>query len=153
MSDDKIEEIRVRHRYAYELPDDLATLLDEVDRLRADLNTQQGCCDGAAAQDSHIRQEREEHRAEVDRLRAANKELVAGIDNISRRNREEIAELREDNYHLRADRRERIATAAMQGMLASAELVAPPVHAGFIAKWAVVYADALIAKLDEEGKP
>jgi len=41
----------------------------------------------------------------------------------------------------------------LQGMLASAELVAPPVHAGFIAKWAVVYADALIAKLDEEPQP
>jgi hypothetical protein len=41
----------------------------EVERLRADLAIQQGCCDGAAAQDAHVRQEREEHRAEVERLR------------------------------------------------------------------------------------
>ena len=101
--------------------------IEHIEQLRADLATQQSCCDGAAAQDAHIRREREEHRAEVEKLRA-------------------------ENERLRADRRERIATAAMQGMLASAELVAPPVHAGFIAKWAVVYADALIAKLDEEGK-
>jgi chromosome segregation ATPase len=40
------------------------------ERLRADLLTQQGCCDGAAAQDAHVRQEREEHKAEVERLRA-----------------------------------------------------------------------------------
>jgi len=32
----------------------------EVERLRADLAIQQGCCDGAAAQDAHIRREREE---------------------------------------------------------------------------------------------
>jgi chromosome segregation ATPase len=43
----------------------------EVERLRADLAIQQGCCDGAAAQDAHVRQEREEHRAEVERLREA----------------------------------------------------------------------------------
>jgi len=65
----------------------------------------------------------------------------------------EVENQRAENERLRADRRERIATAALQGMLASAELVAPPVHAGFIAKWAVVYADALIAKLDEEPQP
>lgn len=46
---DKIEEIRVRHRYAYELPNDLATLLVEVDRLTS---------------------ERDEARAEVRRLLA-----------------------------------------------------------------------------------
>jgi uncharacterized small protein (DUF1192 family) len=45
-------------------------LLAEVERLRADLATQQGCCDGAASQDAHIRREREEHRAEIERLRA-----------------------------------------------------------------------------------
>lgn len=45
-------------------------LADEIERLRADLATQQGCCDGAAAQDAHVRQEREEHKAEVERLRA-----------------------------------------------------------------------------------
>jgi polyhydroxyalkanoate synthesis regulator phasin len=41
----------------------------EIERLRADLATQQGCCDGAASQDAHVRREREEHRAEVERLR------------------------------------------------------------------------------------
>ena len=45
-------------------------LADEVERLRADFATQQGCCDGAAAQDGHIRREREEHKAEIERLRA-----------------------------------------------------------------------------------
>jgi hypothetical protein len=44
---------------------------DEIERLRADLAIQHGCCDGAAAQDAHVRQEREEHRAEVERLREA----------------------------------------------------------------------------------
>lgn len=42
----------------------------EVARLNKDLATQQGCCDGAAAQDAHIRREREEHRAEVEKLRS-----------------------------------------------------------------------------------
>ena len=45
-------------------------LLAEVDRLRAEIAVQQGCCDGAAAQDAHIRQEREEHRSEIEKLRA-----------------------------------------------------------------------------------
>lgn len=49
----------------------------EIKRLRADLATQQGCCDGAAAQDAHIRRERGEHRAEVDRLRAKIERLRA----------------------------------------------------------------------------
>jgi regulator of replication initiation timing len=92
MSDDKIAEIRARHEQvpsgnlsivAISLAhDDRATLLVEVDRLRAenerlraDLATQQGCCDGAAAQDAHVRQEREEHRAEVEKLRADNERL------------------------------------------------------------------------------
>jgi hypothetical protein len=54
----------------------------EVEKLRADLATQQGCCDGAAAQDAHIRQEREERRAEIKNLRANNKrmrELLSAI--------------------------------------------------------------------------
>jgi hypothetical protein len=92
MSDDKIEEIRARHvmyppsinaRHrsimAYR---DIATLLAEVERLNKDLATQQGCCDGAAAQDAHIRREREEHRAEINNLRANNKrmrELLSAI--------------------------------------------------------------------------
>ena len=42
----------------------------EVEKLRADLATQQGCCDGAAAQDAHVRREREEHKAEVEKLRS-----------------------------------------------------------------------------------
>ena len=39
------------------------------DALR-EITTLLGCCDGAAAQDAHIRREREEHRAEVERHRA-----------------------------------------------------------------------------------
>ena len=54
----------------------------ENERLRADLATQQGCCDGAAAQDAHVRQERKERRAEINNLRASNKrmrELLSAI--------------------------------------------------------------------------
>lgn len=47
----------------------------EIEKLRANLATQQNCCDGAAAQDAHVRQEREEHRAEVEGLRAENERL------------------------------------------------------------------------------
>lgn len=49
----------------------------EIERLNKDLLAQQGCCDGAAAQDARVRQEREEHRAEIERLRAA---LVLGSE-------------------------------------------------------------------------
>ena len=55
----------------------------EIERLRADLATQQGCCDGAAAQDAHIRQEREEHRAEVEKLRAENERMHASFKNLA----------------------------------------------------------------------
>ena len=88
MSDDIIEIIRARHlrddrwrnlpsMICPQAHDDRALLLAEVERLNKDLATQQGCCDGAAAQDAHVRQEREEHRAEVDRLRAEIKRLRA----------------------------------------------------------------------------
>jgi chromosome segregation ATPase len=56
----------------------------EVERLRADLAVQQGCCDGAAAQDAHIRQEREEHRAEIERLRADNERLRENVDRLGK---------------------------------------------------------------------
>jgi len=61
----------------------VAAVVAEVDRLRADLATQQGCCDGAAAQDAHIRQEREEHRAEVEKLRAENERMHASFKNLA----------------------------------------------------------------------
>lgn len=98
---DKIAEIRARHArhelvgssgsvidttgFSWTIPGlvahaDRATLLAEVDRLRADLATQHGCCDGAASQDAHVRQEREEHRAEVERLRAEIERLRAEIE-------------------------------------------------------------------------
>ena len=47
-----------------------ARMCEEIDDLREALAIQQGCCDGAAAQDAHIRREREEHRAEVEKLRS-----------------------------------------------------------------------------------
>lgn len=56
----------------------------EVEKLRADLLTQQGCCDGAAAQDAHVRQEREEHRAEVEKLRAEIERLRADNERLTR---------------------------------------------------------------------
>ena len=49
------------------------------------------------------------------------------------------------------DRRERIATAAMQGMLADPTIRIP--KASDCAAWAVELADALIAELDKEVKP
>lgn len=85
---DKIEEIRARHALSASWSNgysDRATLLAEVDRLRADLATQQGCCDGAAAQDAHVRQEREEHRAEVERLRREIKNLREAMQNLAER--------------------------------------------------------------------
>ena len=91
MSEDKIEEIRARHAQSVNnfiefestwdiLADIRGVLLAEVDRLSSDLRVQQGCCDGAAAQDAHVRQEREEHRAEVERLRAEIERLRAELD-------------------------------------------------------------------------
>jgi chromosome segregation ATPase len=88
--EDKIAEIRRRHEEGgigklpmaalAEAHDDRATLLAEIERLRADLATQQGCCDGAAAQDAHIRREREEHRAKIERLRSDNERLTRERD-------------------------------------------------------------------------
>ena len=79
---DKIEEIRARHALSASWSNgysDRATLLAEIERLRADFATQQGCCDGAAAQDGHIRREREEHKAEIEKLRAENERLRAAL--------------------------------------------------------------------------
>lgn len=64
---------------------------------------------------------------------------------------EMIEQLRADNERLRADRRERIATAALNGLIANAVVAHTP---DVLALAAVVMADALIAELDkEEGKP
>ena len=77
---DKIADIRERHKASdnnfieyestWDIHADRATLLAEVARLNKDLLAQNACCDGAAAQDAHIRREREEHRAEVEKLRS-----------------------------------------------------------------------------------
>lgn len=96
----------------------------EIERLNKDLLAQNACCDGAAAQDAHVRQERAEHKAEIEKLRA--------------------------------DRRERIATAALQGILACQEgnTALPKEWPGIFAIMSVNCADALIAELDkEEAKP
>ena len=96
MSDDKIAEIRARHSrddrwrnlpsmICPQAHDDRALLLAEIERLNKDLATQQGCCDGAAAQDAHVRQEREEHRAEVERLRREIKNLREAMQNLAER--------------------------------------------------------------------
>lgn len=97
MDDDRIEDIRARHEmgpramtpltgYA-EVHTDRAFLLAEVERLREenerlnkDLLAQNACCDGAAAQDAHVRREREEHKAEVERLRAEIVRLRAALE-------------------------------------------------------------------------
>jgi hypothetical protein len=49
------------------------------------------------------------------------------------------------------DRRDRIATAALAGMLANPSTPAP--STAHHATWAVAYADALIAELDKEVQP
>jgi hypothetical protein len=54
----------------------LQQMLDEIEKLREDLLIQQGCCDGAAAQDASIQRERQEHKAEVERLRSKIKWLM-----------------------------------------------------------------------------
>lgn len=87
---DKIAEIRDLHKYLDEYPNTevssgdlhhyLSFLLAEVDRLHADLATQQGCCDGAASQDAHIRREREEYRAEIERLRSELALMKSGFE-------------------------------------------------------------------------
>ena len=51
------------------------------------------------------------------------------------------------------DRRERIATAALQGMLVRAESVAPNEWSYILVTHAVEYADTLIAELDKEPQP
>jgi len=139
------------------LGDLLARKDAEIKRLRADLATQQGCCDGAAAQDAHVRQEREEHRAEVDRQRAEIKRLREAIQSLTERlevdpsGTDKIDDLEAEVERLRADRRERIATAALQGLLSD------PNRQGTFSdavRVSVEYADALIAELDkEERKP
>lgn len=109
-----------------EITEEVDLMRAEIERLNKDLLAQNACCDGAAAQDAHVRREREEHRAEVDRLR-------------------------EDIERLHTDRRERIATAALQGLLSD------PNRQGTFSdavRISVEYADALIAELDkEERKP
>lgn len=63
------------------------------------------------------------------------------------------ADAADEIERLRADRRERIATAALQGILACVENgIAPESWADFISQRAVIYADALIAELDKEAK-
>ena len=66
----------------------------------------------------------------------------------------EIETLRAEVDRLTRDRRERIATAALQGMLACVENgIAPESWADFMTQRAVIYADALIAELDKDVKP
>ena len=70
--------------------------------------------------------------------------------------RAEIERLRAEIKRLRTDRRERIATAALQGILACQEgnTALPKEWPGIFAIMSVGCADALIAELDkEEGKP
>lgn len=50
-------------------------------------------------------------------------------------------------------RRERIATAAMQGLLANSQIAHVDFKEKLVAAWAVDCADALITELDKEGKP
>ena len=64
--------------------------IEKIEKLRADLAVQRGCCDGAAAQDAHVRREREEHRVQIERLRADNERLRKAL--------QDIAEDCEDDY-------------------------------------------------------
>lgn len=61
--------------------------------------------------------------------------------------------LRAEIGRLRAERRERIATAAMQAMLTCAGRASPNDWSHVLAMQAVEYADALIAELDKEPQP
>ena len=62
----------------------------------------------------------------------------------------EINKLRAENEKLRSDRRERIATAALQGLLSNSSTNSSSWE---VVVAATVYADSLIAKLDEEPQP
>jgi hypothetical protein len=53
-----------------EITEEVDLMRAEIERLNKDLLAQNACCDGAAAQDAHVRREREEHRAEVEKLRS-----------------------------------------------------------------------------------
>ena len=53
-----------------EITEEVDLMRAEIERLNKDLLAQNACCDGAAAQDAHVRQEREEYKAEIEKLRA-----------------------------------------------------------------------------------
>ena len=57
--------------------------IEEIEKLRADLAVQRGCCDGAAAQDAHVRREREEMQSAKadawDEGYQDHKEMIEGI--------------------------------------------------------------------------
>ena len=92
---------------------------------------------GAHARDNEVF----EHRQEIERLRAENEKLTA-----------EIAALKQSVPE--ASRRERSATAAMQGILAGmyADKGVHVIHTNEVAKQAARCADALIAELDKVDK-
>jgi hypothetical protein len=90
--------------------------------------------------------------AEIIRLRAENIHLRrAGMDRPSAELHEAaLAELRAEITRLRADRRERIATACLAGLIACPRIEG---NSPELVEAAISFADALIARLDKEAKP
>lgn len=81
------------------------------------------------------------------RAARAQEQIAANYERHTRAQEQIVANQAEAARHWRAERRERIATAAMQG------LVTNPAIRGWeheIAALAVKYADALVAELDKE---
>ena len=88
------------------------------------------------------------------RAARAQEQIAAKYERHTRAQEQIVANQAEAARHWRAERRERIATAALSGMLASIQGgVAPVAWAGSFACTAAIYADALIAELDKEPQP
>ena len=124
---DKIAEIRARHEAG---PHSKLPPMGDPARVEAINAGWRTFCAEADADRATLLAEDARHRAENERLRAEIKRL-------------------------RTDRRERIATAALQGILACQEgnTALPKEWPGIFAIMSVGCADALIAELDKEGKP
>ena len=90
----------------------------------------------------------------LERATRAQEQIARDYERHTRAQEQIAANQAEAARNWRAERRERIATAALRGTLASVEGgVAPVAWAGSFACTAVAYADALIAELDKEPQP
>ena len=134
---EKIEEIRKRHVKALQTPSDWWTVMgDDANRDRHTLLAEVG-----------------QLRAETERLLQAIGLATTAVPNMEIDVNDPIGMMQRvvaEVDRLRSDRRERIATAALQGLLSNSSTNSSSWE---IVVAATVYADSLIAKLDEEPQP